>query len=240
MGYKHKYAIGSTYAFYNNSDAIETSLNFNYLVLDLVHADTFIQVVEDIAILSKDTLTGGFRFYVEDFVFPLVDIGCYRFAVIDTASSDNVLYLSDPFEVVNSSDDLIYCIYRNEKNILNYNYETLSTFYNKTHIELFKRKPLRPTTTKGYVLSNGSFNRVRTILTKTWEFITGWFDTNEHDALQAIIIHSDLQIIVDGNFVALNLPEGSEYTLDWQENYEFIQASVRLQINDESSSNKAI
>lgn len=239
MAYKHKYSMGSTYAFYNNSETLETSDSFNYAGLDLVHADTFIQVVEDVAPLSKDILTGGYRWYVEDFDFPVVDQGCYRFIVLDLADA-NVLYISEPFDVVSSAEGLTYFKFRNEKNILNYGYEALPSFYNKTHIELFKRKPLRPTTTQGYVLSTGSFKRVRTLLTKTWEFITGWFDTNEHDAFQAIIIHSDLQIIIDGTWTPLNLPEGSEYTLDWQDNYEFIQASVRLQINDKSSSNKAI
>ena len=206
----------------------------------MVHADTFIQVIEDVAPISTDILSGGYRFYVEDFVFPNVSAGCYRFIVIDVAAGENVLYISNPFEVVSSTDGLLRTKFRNAKNILNYNYEGLPTFFNKTHIELFKRKPLRPTNTQGYVLSTGSFKRVRTLLTKTWEFITGWFDTNEHDATQAAIIHSDLQMFIDDSFESMNLTEDSQYTLEWQENYEFIQASVRLQVNDRSSSNKAL
>jgi len=240
MEYNHKHVIGETYAWYNNSDDLETTASFNYCGLDLVHADTFIQVIEDVAPISTDIFSGGFRFYAEDFVFPTVETGCYRFIVIDVAAGENVLYISDPFEVVSSTDGLLNCKYRNATNILNYNYEGLPNFFNKTHIELFKRKPLRPTNTQGYVLSTGSFQRVRTLLTKNWEFITGWFDTGEHDATQAAIIHSDLQIFIDDNFESLNLTEDSQYTLEWQENYEFIQASVRLQINDRSSSNKAI
>ena len=240
MGYKHKYVIGSVYSWYNNSDTLETTASFNYCGLDLVHADTFIQVVEDVATLSTDILSGGYRFYVEDFTFPSVDEGCYRFIIVDVAAGENVLYISDPFDVVNSDTGLLYCKYRNAKNILNYNYEGLGSFYNKTHIELFKRKPLRPTTTQGYVLSDGSFKRVRTLLTKTWEFITGWFDTNEHEALLSATVHSDLQLYIDENWESMNLDESSEYTIEWQENYEFVQASVRLQINDRSSSNKAV
>jgi hypothetical protein len=240
MTYKHKYVPGETYAWYNNSDALETTASFNYCGLDLVHADTFIQVVEDVTTLATDIFSGGYRFYTDDFVFPTVEYGCYRFIVLDVSAGENVLYISDPFEVVSSTEGLTYCKFRNGKDILNYNYEGLLTYYNKTHIELFKRKPVRPTTTQGYTLSGGSFKRVRTLLTKSWEFITGWFDEKEHDAMQSMIVHSDLQIAIDGTYEAMNLTQESEYLLEWAENYEFIQASVRLQINDRSSSNKAL
>jgi len=240
MDNKHFYVIGETYAWYNNSDAVETTASFNYCGLDLVHADTFIQVVEDVATLSTDILSGGYRFYANDFVFPDVEEGCYRFIVVDVAAGENVLYISNPFEVVNSADGLLRCKFRNAVNILNYNYEGLSTFYNKTHIEIFRRKPLRPTNTQGYALSSGTFQRVRTLLTKTWEFITGWVDTNEHDAIQAAIMHSDLQIFVDDNWESMTQTEGSQYLLEWVDNYEFVQASIRLQINDRSSSNKSL
>jgi len=100
MGYKHKYVIGTAYSFYNNSDTLETTASFNYCGLDLVHADSFMQVIEDVATLSTDIFSGGYRFYAESFVFPQVTEGCYRFIVIDVAAGENVLYISDPFEVV--------------------------------------------------------------------------------------------------------------------------------------------
>ena len=241
MGYKHKYVIGSTYAFYNNSTDLEDNVNFNYWGFDLIHADTFEQVYQDITILSKDIISGSdYRWYAEDFEFPEVETGCYRFVILDLADNEAVLYLSDEIEVVADDTDLMYVNFRNAKNILNYNYETLTTFYNKTHIEMFNRKPLRPTTTQGYILSDGSFKRVRTLLTKSFEFITGWFDEKEHDAMQEMIIHSELNLVIDGNFELMNLTQESEYLLEWSENYEFIQASIRLQIDDRSSSNKAL
>lgn len=240
MGYKHKYVVGESYAFYNNSDALETLASFNYCGLDLVHADTFIQAVEDVAPLTTDIFAGGYRFYCNEFVFPEVSTGCYRFIVIDVSANENILYISEPFEVVNNLEGLIKVKYRNAKNILNFNYENLSSFYNIGHIELLRRQPQRDTATDGYVLSSGTFKRVRTVLTKTWEFITGWFDKDEHDATQAAFMHSDLQLFIDDNWEAMNMNEESTYQVDWQENYEFIQASVRLQENDRSSSNKAL
>lgn len=240
MAYKHKYVVGETYSFYNNSDTLETSASFNYCGLDLVHADTFIQAVEDVAVLSTDIFSGGYRFYADSFVFPPVAKGCYRFIILDLSAGENVLYVSDPFEVVTSDEGLIPIKYRNAKNILNFNYEGLASYYNIGHIELLRRHPQRGSTTDGYTLSSGTFKRVRTILTKTWEFITGWFDKNEHDAAQAAFIHSDLQLYVDGAWEAMSMGDDSTYSVEWQENYEYIQASVRLQENDRSSSNKAL
>lgn len=240
MSYKHKYVIGETYSFYNNSDELETTASFNYCGLDLVHADTFIQVVEDVATISTDILSGGYRFYADSFVFPQVEEGCYRFIILDVSAGENVLYISDPFEVVSSDTGLIPIKYRNAKNILNFNYEALTSYYNRGHVELIRRHPQRESKTDGYGLSNGTFKRVRTILTKTWEFITGWFDEKEHDATHSAFIHSDLQLYVDDNWEAMNMTDESSYSPEWQENYEYIQTSVRLQENDRSSSNKAV
>ena len=241
MAYKRKYVIGASYAFYNNSDDLEDNANFASWRVDLVHSDTFIAVIQGLFTPVKDIISGSdYRWYVNTFTFPEVADGCYKYVIIDTADSDAVLYISREFDVVSSSEGLMYVKFRNAANILNYNYTVLTSFYNIIHVEMKNRKPLRPVVTEGYGLANGSFKRVRSILTKTYEFVTGWFDEAEHDSTQSMLIHSDLQIVIDGNFEAMNLPEDGEYAIEWQEDYEFIQAAVRLQREDRSSSNKAV
>jgi len=241
MGYKHKYVVGNTYAFYNNSDDLETNANFASWSLELVHADDFVQVISGVATLTKDIISGSsYRWYADDFTFPTVDNGCYRFIVIDTSASNAVLYISNTFEVTDSTEGLKYVLYRNGKDILNYNYETLTSFKNKFHVELLSRKALVPISSDGYDISTGSYFRVRTIVTKNYEFVTGWFDEDEHDAMQGMIIHNDLSLEVDNSINAVDLAGDAEYAIEWQENYEYIQASVRLQITDRSSSNKAL
>lgn len=241
MDYKRKYVIGGEYAFYNNSDDLEDNANFASWRVDLVHSDSFLTVVGNIFSVTKDVISGSdYRWYNSSFTVPEVEAGCYKFVVIDTAASDAVLYISRTFEVVNGSKDLMYVKFRNARNILNYNYTGLPSFYNISHVEMFNRKPQRPVTTEGYGLASGSFLRVRTILSKTYEFITGWFDEDEHDSTQAILIHSDLQIVIDGSFQAMKLGEDGEYLVEWAENYEFIQAAVRLHRVNKSSSNKAV
>ena len=240
MAYKHKYVTGETYAFYNNSDELEDNVEFNYWSFDLVHSDTFIPVYEDVAVLSKDIISGtDYRWYADDFIFPDIENGCYRFIIQDTVQN-NVLYVSDIIEVVDSTDGLMYARFRNASNMLNYNYEGLPSFNNKVHIEMFDRKPLLSTTTQGYDLTDGSFKRIRTIRTKNIELVTGWFDENEHEATESMIIHSAFYLAIDDEFKLINFPDEFEYTPEWQENYEFIQVAFRLEIDERSTSNKGI
>ena len=212
MAYKHKYVTGETYAFYNNSDELEDNVEFNYWSFDLVHSDTFIPVYEDVAVLSKDIISGtDYRWYADDFIFPDIENGCYRFIIQDTVQN-NVLYVSDIIEVVDSTDGLMYARFRNASNMLNYNYEGLPSFNNKVHIEMFDRKPLLSTTTQGYDLTDGSFKRIRTIRTKNIELVTGWFDENEHEATESMIIHSAFYLAIDDEFKLINFPDEFEYT----------------------------
>ena len=240
MAYNHKYVMGGLYAFYNNSETLEDDANFATWRLDLVHSDTFVQVSNGVASLTKDIISGtDYRFYATDFIFPTLESGCYKFIIIDTSTS-NVLYISRELEVVSADTNLLYIKFRNDKNILNYNYEVLTSYYTKTHVETFKRKPLRPTISEGYSLSDGSFKRVLTVLTKTYEFITGWFDEDEHDGMQASIVHSDYQMAIGSTFKVVNTLEDVAYALEFEENYEFIQASVRMELSNRASSNKAL
>jgi len=238
MAYKHKYVIGGTYQFYNNSDDLETNVNFNYWTISIVHSDSFVVIVSDFCTLAKDIISGtDYRWYVDAFEFPYVPIGCYRIIIEDTVSGD-VIYIGDEIEAVSDTTDLMVMSYRNAKNILNYNYEVLTSFRNVFHVEMFKRKPLKPEKAEGYEFEDGQFYRVSTTFTKTHEFITGWFDEVEHDAMQTAIVHSSVKIAYNGSFN--DMAKKDDYDLDWSENYEYKEASFRLQEIDKSSYNKAL
>lgn len=243
MRYKHKFVKGSSYSFYNNSNELESDANFPFWELNLVHSDTFIEAYDNVTTLSKDIISGSdYRWYVEEFTFPNVDTGCYRFIIKDTNASikNKVLYISDEIEVTNSDKGLLLVNYRNAVNIMNYNYEGLPEFSNKFHVEAIRRKPTRPESTEGYTLVNGDFLRVRTSLRKSYEFVTGWFDEQEHDATHAMAIHSNLNISYNGVFNPMTKPKDSDYETPWEENYEFIQASFRLEESNRASSNKGV
>jgi hypothetical protein len=238
--YDHKYLTDHQYTIYANNDTLDTNVSFNDWRVDLVHADSFVQVVNDVMTLTKDIISGtDYRWY-STFTFPVVDNNCYRFVIIDTADSDAVLYISNEIESVDSSEGLILCKFRNGVNIQNYNYEGLPSFYNIFHVELDKRKPLSQKNTGGYDKADGSFFRVRTVRTKTYEFVTGWFDENEHDATDIMLIHSSLQLGIDGNYTVYNSGEDGGYEPPWQDNYQLIQVAFRLEQENESSSNRAL
>jgi hypothetical protein len=238
--YNHKYVTSQEYSTYANNESLEDNANFASWRVDLVHADSFIPAVQSVMTLTKDIISGtDYRWYSK-FTFPVVPNNCYRFVIIDTAASDAVLYISDTLESVDSSEGLILSKFRNGVNIQNYNYAGLPTFYNVFHVELNRRKPLSQKTTGGYDLADGSFFRVRTVRTKTYEFVTGWFDEQAHDATDVMAIHSDLQLAIDGNYLAFNSGEDGGYEPPWEENYEVIQVAFRLEQKNESSSNRAL
>ena len=238
MAYNHKFVTNAVYQFYNNSETLEDDANFNYWTIKLVHSDSFVPVTEDFVTLAKDIISGtDYRWYTDAFYFPDVEKGCYRM-VIESSISGLVLYISNEIDVVTSDEGLMVWSYRNAKNIMNYNYEVLTSFRNVFHVECFNRKPLSPTEAEGYPLADGTFQRVSTTKLKTYEFVTGWFDETEHDATEAATIHSSLKIGYGGNFN--DMSNNSEYEIEWQENYEYIEASFRLQEIDKASFNKAI
>ncbi len=237
MSYNHKYIPGWTYAFYNNSDELEDNANFNYWQFNIVRPDNFITVYEDAAVLTKDIIDGNDYRWYSSFTFPNIEIGCYRFLVYD-AFADQVISISDPFEVVSDDEGLLYCNYRNPVSILNINYTGLPSFENKFHVELKRRKPLNIESSVGYRLVNNQFNRVRTTLGKGYEFVTGWFDEKEHDATQAMTIHKNLNVSFNGKLNAMNRDDESEYLPEWREDFDNIQVAFRMNENNTNSSNK--
>ena len=240
MAYNHKYVIGSQYQFYNNSEILDTNVNFASWRCDLVHSDSLVAAVTSVCTLTKDIISGvSYRWYSNLFTFPSVGVGCFRFLVTDTVSG-LVMYMSDEIDTATSDEDLLYVKFRNAINIFNFNYVGVPTFYNYYHIEMLKRKPINPEVTQGYDVSTGAFQRVRTIFTKSFEFVTGWFDDSEHEATQTMCIHSDIQIFYNGVWNAMAKPQDSEYLIEWMENYENIEASFRLEQTNKSTSNLAL
>lgn len=239
--YEHRFLAGYTYSFYANLTTLETSSTFNYWRVDILHGDSFTQAALDVCTLSKDIISGtDYRFYCTDFEVPSLPAGCYRIAVIDTSNNDAVLYLSNEIKIVTSATGLLAFKYRNAKNIMNYNYTGLPTFYNIFHIELTRRKPLNPKATSGYDLASGSFFRVRTVRGKSYEYVTGWFDEPEHAAVDAMLIHSDLNVEYNGSYVAMNFPDDAEYEIPWSDDFQVIQGAFRLEITEQAANNEAI
>lgn len=230
---------GEEFAFYANLGALEADTNFANWHLDLVD-DQFNAVVLDVGVLTKDIISGdSYRFYSEfDIPFGLTDGKCYRLIVRDE-TYDQIKYISNLLKYSTIEDYTFYVQYRNNKNILNFNYEGLPDFKNKFRISLQKRQPQQDVTSIGYELIDGSFNPVRYVKGKQFEFITLWYDEFDHDAFNTATIHSSFQIIDTAEFVQY-VRGDEQYSIDWNENYPLAEGTIRLQRKDSYSSNKTL
>lgn len=223
--------------YYFNTATLITDASFATWKVALLNSNNDI-AYDNITTLTKDIITGSsYRWYFT-WVVPDLAYGCYRFVVYDSATN-NVKYISESYiQITNQSTDTSIIKYRNAVNIQSYNYETLTTWYNQHRLWLIKRAPQRQKESIGYNLTEGTFERVRTVVTKSYEFVTEFLDENASDAFDVATIHSDLKIDVGTGMQRYRLPEDSEFQQEWTENYNLADASVRLELMDFSSSNK--
>lgn len=227
-----------TYSFYANLNELEDNANFSSWNVSLYHADSLVKEYDSILTLTKDIISGtDYRFY-STFEMPTVANGCYYIIITDTVTN-NVLYISNKLEVVSNITDTTFIRYRNDQNILNFNYEGLTTFRNKFRVPIIRRQPLNSLSSEGYDLINGNFKRVRTERVKSLEVVTGFYDDQAHDALQTSLFHSTFEIQHENRWNQYILSDG-DYSPNWQEELEVSQATVRLELADRSSTNKGV
>lgn len=233
---------GDSLAFYANLDTPSYEVDFPSWVLSIVHADSFVVVYENFATLTKvDLSTGGFRFYSEFTVPSDIPEGEFRF-IVYVPYSQEVKYVSNVLKVINNvqAAESYLIKYRNAKDIQGFGYEANANFYNIARLKLEKEQPAREKQTIGYELVNGAFKRVRTIVGKAYNFITGWLDEDGHDAFDIATIHSDFQMNDGSGYVSYERPEDAEYEAETVEEYPLTQGSIRLKQTSYNSSNKGV
>jgi hypothetical protein len=241
MNRSNTYAIPTVYLdevnYYFNTEDLITDASFSTWRLALLNTSNTI-AYDNIATLVQDVITGAeFRWYFQ-WVVPDLAYGCYRPIIYDSATN-NIKFISEALlQVTNQTDQTSIIKYRNAVNIQSYNYETLTTWYNQHRLWLIKRAPQRAKESIGYNITSGTFERVRTVVTKSYEFVTEFLDENASDAFDVATIHSDFRIDVGTGMQRYRLPEDSEFQQEWTENYNLADASVRLELMDFSSSNK--
>lgn len=230
---------GFTMKYYANFENLSTASDFANWRVALVNNDNYAVVYDNIATLVKDTITGiSFRWHF-NWTVPALLVGCYRFVVYEN-SGNTVLYLSkNVFKYTEDAQDFCFIKYRNPVNIQNFNYEGLTTWYNQFYIWLKKRSPKRTVNSIGYDLTEGTFNRVRSVITKEYEFVSDFMDEDTTDAWQAAIVHKTLQIDSGEGLQSYRLSDDSEIEQEFIENYPLAETTVRLELIDYASSNKS-
>jgi hypothetical protein len=182
----------------------------------------------------KMSLSPQYNFYSQ---YTVNDIaaGCYRMVIHD--ENNLIKYISNKIKFSNTIAPFSYKIrYRNAKNILNFDYETLTAFYNQFRIDLFIRQPKNQTNRIGYDLISGAFNPVRTVTGTVKEFLAKMYNAEDHAALNAATIHKTFEVFEDGSFVKYERGEG-EQSIEWLDNYPLADGSIELERNATFSSN---
>jgi len=243
--YNSLFFPGESFANYVNLDTLEDNGNFANWSVDLYHAPTKTGIGAlawpGVFTPTKDIISGtDYRFYFAEQTIPIgITDGCYRILITDT-SAPTVLYVSEILEFISDSTNTLRIRYRNDKNILNYNYVTLSSFKNIQRIKLKRLKGVPVTNTTGFDRVGAGFQVVRSTLTKVWEFVTGWFDSDSHEAFNAATIHTTFEVFIDGNWVQHNRTDSSDYSTPFEEDYPLVQGVIELEQTNKASSNKAI
>jgi hypothetical protein len=102
---------------------------------------------------------------------------------------------------------------------------------------MVSRAPNYPTVSKGYDLTDGSFNRVRATAGQTKEFVTTNYNEEDHEAFNAASIHNNFQVFEDGKFYLYKRGD-AEYSIDWPDVYpEYPLADGRLTLQKDTSYN---
>lgn len=224
---------GEVLAFYANIDELETSANFGNWHLNLLFSD-FRLAITDIGVLVKDQITvDGYRFYSEITVPPDITPSCYYLVIVD--ETDTVKYLSNSINASSITDNTLYIRYRNGKNMLNFNYEGLTDFYNRARIKLTQRAPSYPTTRIGYELIDGSFNPVRSLLGVNKEHVTEAYESDDHQAFNSATIQT-FEIFEEGSFKEYRRGT-NEYNVEWNGLNPLADGTITLEFKETYSSN---
>ena len=177
--------------------------------------------------------TSQYNFYSE-YVVGDISTGCYRMIIHD--ENDQIKYLSNPIKFTDTIAPWSYLVkYRNNQNILNFNYTGLIDFYNQFRIDLFIRQPTFPTNRIGYELISGSFNAVRSVKGTKKQFLTEAYSAEDHEAFTAATVHSDFQVFENGEWVSYTRST-DEQVIEWQENFPLADGTINLERIDTFSS----
>jgi len=230
-------------SFYANLDSLEDNANFSSWRLDLVDAETFSTLYYGIGTLTKDIISGSdYRFYLDSLSIPTTwESGCYRMVIVDE-SNQSVLYISNPFKYSSQLAPYTEAIrFRNNVNILNFNYETLTSFKNEFRIRVVKRQGSPVANRIGYDLINGNFNPVRTTTGIKLKFVTDFYSLLDHEAWNSAIIQ-DLEIYNDetGTWESFTLPDGGVIEIEYEKNYPLGTGQVTLEQDNTYNSNKNV
>lgn len=188
----------------NTTDVLD---NLDFPNYELALVDQQFNVVQDtIAGLEQDVLQGTeYRMYLDGVSINTgLRDGYYRFMIYDSsvANYDDIIYLSNEFELINDDRYLTETIkikYRHYANIRNINYVGLPTFFNVVRLRITQPEPSTYEFKNAVLYRDTDTNEPFYQQFEDYKITsleTYWFDDPMHEATLVFMEHSN-KFIVD-------------------------------------------
>lgn len=159
---------------------------------------------------------------------------------VDDEPTNTALFLSNVFSYDAWETTGKVIEYRGRQNGWGFDYETLTTFYQRFRIAILLSQPQYPEIKKVYRQSNGYYRQANVAIDKKVTLTTDYFDEDAHDAMANAIKHDELYIENFSYFSA------DEYEVEWEESassenryYELSQAGTELYVQGYDQRNNA-
>lgn len=142
-------------------------------------------IIEDIDVLIEDDIDGINKNLYGEVTVGVLPRSPLRLVIYDPDNYDSIEYWSTGFRFKTSTAGTSVLKYRNHRNVLNFEFENVLTFYNQNRIDVRIGEPIAANDTVGYEISSGHKVRSKTTHRVTREFETQFFDEYAHQGFNA-------------------------------------------------------
>lgn len=185
------------FSFYINFDEDFNHPNFSSFKLHLINS--YGNVTSDIAPLERVYKDDNVNYFIYASVTLAAAVpGVYRLAVVDTADSNRILYVSQEIQVMTSDNAKKYTSrlqFRNSSSVYNYLYEKVALFLQEIRLRIYLDDEQPDGDLAQYrAVSSGRLRNVNVELDLSRSFETYFFDDLAHRAMFAFQIHDSIYI----------------------------------------------
>jgi len=184
---------GETVAFYMNMPVLFNETTFDNWTLAIAGTDN--QVVDDIGVLQKDTVSGSLFAVLSEFVVPSIEPGVYQLLILNETS---VVCMSNWVQVISADiADIITCqvSYSNSRNMYAFRWAQFPLFQQKIRLHL-SLKDWEPegNLTQYREVSTGLLRNEKYELDQLLKLETYYFDDAAHAAMAVLMACDNISI----------------------------------------------
>ena len=167
-------------------------------------------------IVDPNDVDAGIHLYTHNNTFPSFDYkGVGYFLIIKNDRAD-VRYISNPIQIITESmlncSTIVPVRYRSNAYAYSTYYNLATEFEHAHYLNLILHQPTPGEQSNGYEDTSGVYQRTRSVMRKTGNVATQWFDDKAHEAFNAMCSHEIL--FIDG--IAYR-KDNASYEVAWPE-----------------------